>query len=226
MSQPPLFQQLKKACSPDRVEAYRNSGEDDIETMARYVWNTCLCEALYPSIQNLEIGLRNCLNAAIAKSYSNAHWFNDSHVLIDFREQQRVLDAKAELLKQGKAVTTGRIVAELHFGFWTSLLSHKYNNALWLRPNLMKDAFPYMSKYFRKRSNLAGRFSQIRKLRNRIFHHEPIWNRPNLLSDHADILEALSWIDPCLKKVTVAIDRFSEVNEPAFYNNLKNKLTV
>jgi hypothetical protein len=225
MAQTSLFQQFTRVCSSDRIEAYRNAGEDDLEALTRYVWNTSLCESLYPSLQNLEIGLRNSINVAIGKSYGNARWFKDSRILIDSTEQQRVADAEAELVRQGKSITTGRIVAELHFGFWTSLLSHKYHTVLWLRPGLMKDAFPCMSKYFRKRSNLAGRFSQIRKLRNRLFHHEPIWNRPTLSDDHTDILEALGWIDPCLQKITSVVDRFPTVHTPAYYSELKSRLS-
>jgi hypothetical protein len=83
MTQPSLYQQLKRACSPDRIEAYRNSGDDDHEALARYVWNTCLCESLYPALQNLEIGLRNSLNSAITKSLNDSHWFKRTNIVID-----------------------------------------------------------------------------------------------------------------------------------------------
>lgn len=225
MSTPTLFEQISRACSPDRLEAYRTPGDSDLEVLTRYVWNTCLCEALYPAIHNLEIGFRNTLHAAIEKSYGDPQWFKDSSILVEAAGQERVAEAERELRKRGKTITPGRVVAELHFGFWTSLLSVRYDYPLWRRPGLLKDAFPYMSKYIRKRHPLAARFGDIRKLRNRVSHHEPIWNRPDLLGEHAGIIEALGWIAPSLVTITRAVDRFQSVHAMTYYEQIKASLS-
>ena len=39
-------------------------------------------------------------------------------------------------------------------------------------------------------------------------HHEPIWYRPNLLQEHADILQTIEWINPTLHKAIHAVDTF------------------
>jgi hypothetical protein len=151
-------------------------------------------------------------------------WFNSNSIVVAETARELVEKAKAELDRHGKSDTPSRIVAELNFGFWTGLMSSSYKDAIWERPKLAKEAFPYMSKYDRKRSALASRFTAIRHLRNRISHHEPIWNRTDLAKDHSDILEALGWIHPSLKTVSQLIDRFPIVSTSAFLDALKQKL--
>ena len=51
----------------------------------------------------------------------------------------------------------------------------------------------------------------IRRLRNRVSHHEPIWHLPNLAEQHAEILETIGWISPAMLAVTRMLDRFDSV---------------
>ena len=101
------------------------------------------------------------------------------------------------------------IIAELNFGFRTSLLDRRYEQVLW--PQLIKAAFPYMPKRIRTRRVLSRRFHKVRQLRNRIFHHEPIWYWQDLPQQHEQILEAISWIEPAVKDLVMTIDRFSPI---------------
>lgn len=225
MAQVSLYQQFRAVCSSDRVDSYRSGeGETEIDVFARYVWNTTLCESLYPSLQNLEIGLRNRLNDALASSYGYDEWYTDTSIVLDVSARNKVIEAKQLIQDEGKTVTPSRVVSELSLGFWTSLFSAQHHEAIWERPGLLKDAFPYMPKTIRKRSTLAGRFGEARKLRNRIFHFEPIWRRANLAGEHANVIEALGWLDPCLQKVTAAIDRFKEVNTQDHRDLIRDRL--
>ncbi|MXX88531.1 MAG: hypothetical protein F4213_19575 [Boseongicola sp. SB0677_bin_26] len=94
------------------------------------------------------------------------------------------------------ALTPGRFVASMSLGFWVRLLGRgsyingggkaDYEKTLW-RPALCK-AFPG-----RQRRAVQQRLDQLRQLRNRIAHHEPIFDR-NLTEDYALLLEAVDWI--------------------------------
>jgi len=53
--------------------------------------------------------------------------------------------------------------------------------------------------------------SAIRRLRNRVFHHEPIWHWQNLLQQHQDMLEAISWLDRAIADTVLLFDRFPTV---------------
>lgn len=222
MAQSSLYQQVRGVCSSARVDSYK-IGRSEIDALAFYVWNIALSEALYPLLQNLEIGLRNRLNDAMSNSYSDDWWFRDTAIVRDLAARQRVIEAERRIEENGKNVTPSRVVSELNFGFWTGLFSTQYEPVIWRRPNLLKAAMPYMSSLIRKRSLLARRFGEIRQLRNRIFHHEPIWHL-DLSAEHANIMEALGWLDPCLKKVTASVDRFSAVNSEDYRTALKEKL--
>ncbi|HKK10318.1 MAG TPA: hypothetical protein VJ939_05745, partial [Bacteroidales bacterium] len=72
-------------------------------------------------------------------------------------------------MREKKAIATGRVIAELSFGFWTSLFDSRFEKTLWKNLRL---AFPNCPKHIRQRKTMSSKFNGIRKLRNRIFHHE------------------------------------------------------
>lgn len=71
---------------------------------------------------------------------------------------------------------------------------------------------PRTIRTIRTRANLSKRFQRIRILRNRIFHHEPVWYWQDLRQQHADILEAIAWIEPAARDLAVAVDNFPAVH--------------
>ncbi len=229
MSLPPipninsLFTAFSSCVSISRIEAYRVSGDDNHETLTKCVWNICLSEALYPVLQNLEIGLRNTLHAAAEKSFGTSSWYGGRASILRASEQQQVTEAEAKLTRLGRPIEPNRVIAELDFGFWTSLFDSRYDRSLINRRDFLKDAFPLMPRRFRTRHTLSGRLNNIRKLRNRIFHHERILHY-NLIQEHKEMHEALGWINPKLQQMTQIIDRFPEVVGAAYYTKLKAKL--
>ena len=92
-------------------------------------------------------------------------------------------------------------MAKLSFGFWVSLTGPggrlasedgaNYQMTLW-RPAL-RQAFPYREKLTRKQAH--GPLNDLRTLRNRIAHHEPIFSR-DLAKDHERILDVIGWMSP------------------------------
>ncbi len=51
-----------------------------------------------------------------------------------------ILNAENQLVSQGKSIDSDRLVAELSFGFWTSLLNRHYEQqGLW--PRLLRPVF-------------------------------------------------------------------------------------
>lgn len=68
------------------------------------------------------------------------------------------------------------------------------------------------------------RLSNIRKLRNRIFHYEPIWYYPDLEEQHAKVLEAINWINPAMKEFVLLIDQFPTCYNPEKLSKLKADL--
>jgi len=202
--------QLRRAISHERLDAYRQRSfsSDDAELFAHYAWNMALSESLYTPLQCLEVSLRNGIHDAATAYFKNDTWFDLPSVLYP-PEFKKVLEAKGALSKSKKPLDPGRIIPELSFGFWTSLFDVRYEKILW--PFLLKPVVPNMLRQIRIRKNLSKRLNRVRTLRNRIFHHEPIWHWRDLRSQHTDILETIAWVNPAMKVFVEQFDRFDEI---------------
>ncbi len=200
--------------SAERFNAYRISDdENENAVINRYLWNAQLCSAFYVPLHFVEIGLRNSLFNSISERYGQ-DWLIKN--ILHEREQNSTNDAISELKKRNEPCHTGKIIAELSFGFWGSLLYQKYDApsfkdktkaVFW--PYCIKNSFPYMHSHFRTRRHIEKKIEKIKRFRNRIFHHEPIW-KTNLNENYKDILEVISWFYKDYEKL-VSIDRVKEL---------------
>ncbi|MDD3311134.1 hypothetical protein [Pseudodesulfovibrio sp.] len=205
-------EELVRSLSVERLQPYRlpkkvSPDEGDYDWLLRYVWNIRLCESLYPGLQNLETALRNGMHGALSAAYGTEFWFREEG-LLDGHERKLLLRAESHIPANRRKVA-GKYVAELNFGFWASLLHRRYHDSL--VPKVMKAAFPRRTQPL-KRSTVAGEPEAIRKPRNRVFHHEPIWNNPQLAALHNLILQYIAWLNYELFLVTRGVDRFEEVH--------------
>jgi len=104
--------------------------------------------------------------------------------------------AKQSLQLQKKPLDPARVVAELNFGFWVGLFGRQYENHLW-RPVLHRMFINASHPLLRKDAHQV--LDNLRLLRNRIAHHEPILHRP-LLREYRMILTVIGWL--CLSTAT------------------------
>lgn len=189
-----------------RLETYRPAGGSDLEMLTNYFWNIDLAAALLPCMHAVEVALRNTIHAALRSQFASDLWFYKEELL----EPNQLRDFASALGKVAKRPQplAGRVVAELGFGFWTSLLNAPYEQRLW-QPDgyaLLFAAFPHAQGMSRKQ--ISDRFTAIKDLRNRAFHHEPIWYRPTLRQEHLETYEAVGWISPTLQRAIEAVDTF------------------
>lgn len=91
---------------------------------------------------------------------------------------------------KGQPITHGRVVAELSFGFWRYLLTKRYTDPLWI-PHL-RHAFPHTQPGL-DRARVDTEVDALVKLRNRIAHHEHIFNR-DLDADAIRALGVIGWV--------------------------------
>jgi hypothetical protein len=127
------------------------------------------------------------------------------------REKKQVEQAKEDLRKENKKVKAGHVVAKLSFGFWTSLFDVRYEHGQVLWPKLLKPTFPGLSKRQRTRTYLSRELNRIRFLRNRIFHHEPIWHWKDLSAQHASIINMTNGLSFAASKYLGIFDQFKGV---------------
>jgi hypothetical protein len=215
---------LERALSPERIAAYRHPADrDETDGIARYLWNLALANALQPALHALEITFRNEIARAAMKLTAKRDfkvvripsWLDADPTMLLEHEAEKVQRAKKELGTSPTSQTEGHLIAKLDFGFWVALCRDAYADVrgegprLW--PRALDLAFRKRPKSVTTRAEVFHRFDHIRKYRNRVAHHEPIWDR-TYLKEHQYILESLSWMHP---KLADAIGAISPA-EPAF----------
>jgi hypothetical protein len=142
-------------------------------------------------------------NDVLCATYG-ADWFQNGNPHLGPDALAMIAGAVAQLGQARKPVTTGAIVAELSFGFWVGLVGPRYDHTLWRKA--LHRAFQQPLR----RKLVHGRLNALRRFRNRIAHHEPIWFRP-LWSAHDEIVEAIGWLSPATSAWTLHHSRVPEV---------------
>ena len=178
-----------------------------------YKSNILISKSLYPILSIIEIALRNSIHSSLSKYYKTDLWFNHITKIKEFDKLTFDINrAKKTIVRRNEVVNAGKIVAELNFGFWSSLFNSEYENLLWKHLRL---SFPNMPKNQRKRAAVSAPVNDIRKLRNRVYHYEPIiWNT-NLLKKRIDkCYILLDWLDPELSKFAMELgDIYIEIDK-------------
>lgn len=213
--------ELESVLSAPRLGRYRVADVPDIDTVIEYLWNLALSEALYPTLGTLEVALRNAIHAGFSEVLGTEMWFYTDG-LLEPRQLRDFANARLSLYqRKHRQPTPGQIVAELSFGFWTTLLSQPYHQ-YWAanKAHLLRQVFPNMAPPANWRHVVHGRCNAIRLLRNRVAHHEPVWRGMHvpgrgsvtLFALHAEIIEAIGWISPSVARSVAVCDRFDDVH--------------
>ena len=214
---PAFFQQIEQGLSTERLAAYAVSHggatPDPCATLARYLLNIALCESLYSPLQLCEIALRNSIHRHASALMGRHDWYDDPSFPLTPWAANEVAKAKVKITKSSKPVTAARVVAELQFGFWTSLFEDHYEKRTPFLPGAFKPVFPHLLKSLHKRKDRKADLETIRVLRNSVFHHERIVHWTDLDAQHQLILDIISWVSPDLRQMADALDRFQSVRK-------------
>lgn len=239
-----LAGEIKRGLSVERFNAYQSdANESALTTLGTYAWNVALCEAIYPVLHVCEVAVRNAVNDALRHEYENGGfgrphrvagatcWIDDGTVVLTREHADRVRKVKrrlkGQLGRKNQKYTPGRLVAALNFGFWVYIFDSTYGYkspkrpGLW--PRLLAKVFPHLNKAAR-RKEVQGRLNDIRRLRNRVFHHEPIWRLQNLNATYEEVFEVISWVSPELAKSVRRLDRFGAVHSSCTRRYLRRSL--
>lgn len=207
-----LLSDIEPSISTARLQRYQSPTGDPLETLVNYLWNIELCEALYYSINAVEIALRNGLHQSLSQHFGVPHWY-DGHGMLEPNQRKDVKAVKDRISWRGDPVTPDRVVSELTFGFWVVILSRPYDLRLWTAYNAatLKNAFMRLPKRHRQRQIIHQRYNSIRELRNRVMHHEPLFDDQRLRQRHGEVYQALHWLNPRMVDVVEWFDRFPDV---------------
>ena len=125
------FELYEKTISAERLKSFalhnRNiSTIDDLKEY--YIANTILSQAFYPILSTIEITLRNAIDSTFKKLLDN-NWleqeYKNNKILYqkDYEKFKTAYDKIKDKYKD--KFTPGKVIAELHFGFWTALCSKR-----------------------------------------------------------------------------------------------------
>lgn len=204
----------KKCFTIQRLNKYSKNTNSENEIIEKYLWNIQLSKELYALIAIFEVSLRNHINYAISEHILN-NWLLDDTFIKKFlteNELKSYLIAFNRLIEKNK-LTADNLVAELNLGFWVNLFKKIYAPKLWHKKHVFKTVFPFFNKDFTNKMNyIYPKLKEIQKIRNRISHHESIFEYKNGLNNfYYNILECLDFMDPSLKEFALKICEFEVV---------------
>lgn len=196
---------LETNFSSVRMEKYKSKCGGKLNYAAYcYQHNLLLSKALVPMLHTLEISLRNRIQSCLEQHFEQRDWWHSPRLANPHRFLPKIQDAITKLRGKNKPQTVDDIIGELNFGFWCRLFNSDCDRDLWA---ILKGAFPHIPRRNRRRKYVSGLLNNLRELRNRSFHHEPIlWVSPDVT--YQDGLEIISYMDSDLATWLSRSDNF------------------
>lgn len=208
---------LEAVISAPRFGTYlRSANAERHGAMQLYCWNTEISAAFYVSLQFCELAVRNGAVKALEQAFGPTWHLNRGfyNTLARLRGPRRYQPRSDVENLARRLSTAGKVVAELKFAFWQYLFVVGQDQRLWLP--YFPTAFPGCDSALtiaQARADIHQDIEVIRRLRNRIAHHEPIFSR-NLDEDRDRIRKLIEWRNPdaavwldSIETVTNLLDR-------------------
>lgn len=212
------YSKLEYYISEPRLHRFlRATGNSQAKAQKLYKVNLRVSQAFYPILHLFEIFLRNTINYHVSSHFTNPNWIITekngfmSHTSLApsrFFLKKSIQKAENTITRKGSKVTSGKIIAEQSFGFWTSLFdTHHYRliggSPIHCFPNKPSNA---------NRKIINQKLNRIREFRNRIYHNEPICFKNTCIDFteaqdiKTEIYEILEWIDTDLTEYVEYFD--------------------
>jgi hypothetical protein len=210
----PVRDEMVRHLSQPRLNRYKSEVGGDLQLALKlYAWNLRISAAFLESIHYFEVALRNMVDrkltswaADLSGTSTGISWYSNPVVPLSDKSQGKVKIAIKSATNDGKQPEVhDKVIAELSLGFWWSLLAESYNDTLW--SPCLRYAFASGSI---RRQRLHDAVDDIRKLRNRIAHHEPIFGN-DLVETYRNLLDTAERLSPRLAWWIDATSRVGEV---------------
>lgn len=191
-----MDQHIKDALSAPRIGTYETAttGVPALPAaLALYAWNAQISAAMLVPLHICEVVIRNAVSDALTAEHG-AQWPWAQALERSLPAPSRGFNPKEELrrARSGKP-STGQVIADLKFVFWQKMFTGRFDGRIWnphlfvVLPNLDR------SKSVQSlRKTIHDDLEVLRELRNRIAHHEPIFQR-NLQLDLTKIEELIAF---------------------------------
>ena len=215
------FNKIRLHISSPRIDRFViASASNKTKAQRLYKANIRVAQSFFPLLNVVEVVLRNGINTILTGYFTDPDWIMNqkkgfmSHVTltyIDKRSGKKVVNdflkkevekAEKRISRNGSVPTSGKVIAEQTFGFWTDLFEMHHYRILKGRPIQI---FKHLPVGF-GRKEVCDKLTDIRRFRNRMYHNEPICFVSGKIdfskceSVYQDIIDILNWIDPEITK--------------------------
>jgi hypothetical protein len=165
------------------------AGQDLNRALELYAWNARVSSALMLPAHFAEVATRNAVSDALLSVYG-PRWPWDHAFEFSLPNPPRDSPRANLVSTRARETTTGKVIAELKFSFWQRMFTARHDPRVW-GPQILTQ-FPHTTET--QPAVLRGRIyndlEAIRRLRNRVAHHEPVFTRP-LAQDLAKMLDLI-----------------------------------
>ncbi|OOR87483.1 hypothetical protein B0181_10290 [Moraxella caviae] len=206
--------------SVERSQPYIKNTQTLKSALELYKKNSELCALCWTPIQHCEVVLRNMIDKALVVAYGE-NWLVQTVFLNTLKEYKRhkIDTSIKKFMRKNKSLEFNRnqVVADLELSFWQEITSKKYLNRVWVKA--IDAVFPNRPKNLSVEvfiKELYANIEIVRRLRNRIAHHEPIYykNINKAIKAIVFILQAassefLELTNPCFQPIQ---DKMSDIN--------------
>ena len=210
MFTPDELRELPEAISGPRFATYLQAcANDPAAALALYQWNLEVSSAFLAPLQICEVAVRNGVVEAIELVHGPTWPWSNGFIrsLPVPRKANHYNPANNLRAVAASFPTVGKVVAELNFAFWEKVFTVGQDQRLWVPhfhgvfPGAPAGLSPPLA-----RAHAHQELALIRKFRNRIAHHEPIFAR-NLGADYARLRELIEWRRPAVAGWVDKIER-------------------
>lgn len=207
---------IPRSLSTARFQTYLTlAGNDVHKGLQLYEWNLRLSAAFMIPIAIAEVALRNAVDTALTDLYGS-DWPWDPGFIRELPNPSGTqFNPRRELISTAARhclpKRTGKVVADLKFVWWEKILRVRHEGTIWNHKLL--DVFPNAPTSLQVttvREILREAVEDIREVRNRIAHHEPIIMR-DITTDLQRLKRIASFIGPEVEQWLLNIETVSRL---------------
>lgn len=169
---------IQHILSEARLSTYCAATHDLDHALELYLWNAEISSAFMVPMHICEVSVRNGVSDVLTPIYGDRWPWSDGFIR-SLANPVSGFNPTTELRKAAdRNPTTGKVIPELKFVFWQKMFTRSFDGRLWNAH--LQESFPHLASgpsIASHRYAIYRDLEAIRKLRNRIAHHEPIFNR-------------------------------------------------
>ena len=196
MPSPDQLSNIPHILSEPRFATYlQQCGNDRSEALLLYKWNLELSSAFVIPLHLLEVSLRNAVVECVEAVHTSNWPWNEGFIrrLPNPRRGYSPARDLQNIARNMQNPTMGKVVAELKLVFWEKMFTSRHDTELWdMHIKRVFPNTPASSTPSETRQIIHDNVQDIRNLRNRIAHHEPIFSRNNK-DDYDKIYKLIAW---------------------------------